>query len=289
MRGAAIYWEAARPRTLPAAVAPVLVGTAAAGRFLPGRFALALLVALLLQVGVNYANDYFDGVGGVDTAARVGPRRAVAAGLVSPAAMKRAMLLAFAAAGVAGLTLALIVDPRLLLLGVLCLAAAVGYSGGPKPYASAGMGELFVFVFFGLVATIGSAYAQAGQVPLSAVVAAVPVGLLAGAILVVNNLRDIGTDAAAGKRTLAVRLGEGGTLGLFTALVAGAFALVPVVALTAGNAGPLAALLAVPLGVGTVRGVRAAAAPPELIACLGATARLELVVAVLLAVGLWVA
>ena len=289
MKVAAIYWEAARPRTLPAAVAPVLVGTAATGVFLPGRFLLALAVGLLLQVGVNYANDYFDGVRGVDTAARVGPRRAVASGLLSPAAMKRAMLLAFAAAALAGLALALIVDPRLLLAGVLCLAAALGYSGGPKPYASAGMGEVFVFVFFGLVATVGSAYAQAEALVPAAAAAAVPMGLLASAILVANNVRDIDTDQAAGKRTLAVRLGRNGTRLLFASLVAGAFALVPAVAATARSAAPLLALLAVPLAVPAIRIVRTQEDPRALIQALGATARLELAVGVLLAAGLWLA
>ena len=289
MKVAAIYWEAARPRTLPAAVAPVLVGTAAAGAFLPGRFLLALAVGLLLQVGVNYANDYFDGVGGVDTAERVGPRRAVASGLLSPPAMKRAMLLAFAAAALAGLALALIVDPRLLLVGVLCLAAALGYSGGPKPYASAGMGEVFVFVFFGLVATVGSAYAQAEALVPAAAAAAVPMGLLASAILVANNIRDIATDQAAGKRTLAVRLGRNGSRLLFASLVAGAFALVPAVAATARSAAPLLALLAIPLAVPAIRIVRTREDPRALIQARGATARLELAVGVLLAAGLWLA
>ncbi|HWH31889.1 MAG TPA: 1,4-dihydroxy-2-naphthoate polyprenyltransferase [Egibacteraceae bacterium] len=287
MSRASVYWEAARPRTLPAAVAPVLVGTAAAERFLPGRLLLALVVGLALQVGVNYANDYFDGVRGVDTPERVGPRRAVASGLVAPAAMRAAMLVAFGLAGAAGLALALLVEPWLLAVGAVCLAAAAGYSGGPRPYASAGMGELFVFVFFGLVATVGSAYAQDERVVGAAVAGAVPMGLLASAILVVNNLRDITTDARAGKRTLAVRLGRGRTRLLFAALVAGAFAAVPAIAALDGAVAPLLALAAAPLAVPPLRIVWTREEPRPLIAALGGTARLELAVGVLLAAGLW--
>lgn len=220
--------EAARPRTLPAAVVPVLVGTATGGVFLVWRFAGALVVALALQIAVNYANDYFDGVRGVDTPDRVGPRRATASGLVRPSQMKVAIAIALSVAGAAGLALTIVVGPELLLVGVASIAAALAYSGGPRPYASAGLGEVFVFVFFGLVATTGSAYVQAEKIPSLTVVASIPVGLLATAILVVNNLRDIDTDAAAGKRTLAVRLGAAGTRRLFKTLVwaSAAFALV---------------------------------------------------------------
>lgn len=284
-----VFLLAARPRTLPAAIAPVVVGTAAAQRLLPGRFALALLVGLALQIGVNFANDYFDGVRGVDTPDRVGPTRAVAAGLVTPAAMKTAMLAAFGVAGIAGLVLGLVVDWRLVAVGALCLLAALGYSGGPRPYASAGLGEVFVFVFFGLVATVGSAYAQRQTVLAQAVAAAVCMGLLASALLVVNNLRDIDTDAAVGKRTLAVRLGRDGTRRLFVLLTAGGVLGAAAVAAVAGSPWPLLGLVAAPLGAGPLRIVRRETDPRRLIAALGATARLQLAFGLLLAAGLWLA
>ena len=292
--GAAAWWEAARPRTLPASVAPVLVGTAAAervGRDLAdlrvGPFLLAMLVALALQVAVNYANDYFDGVGGVDTEARVGPRRAVASGLVTPGEMKAAMLVALGVAGVAGLALAALAGWELLLVGVAALLATVGYSGGPRPYASAGLGEVFVFVFFGLVATVGSAYVQDERLTWLAVVAAVPMGLLATALLVVNNLRDIPTDREVGKRTLAVRLGEAGTRRLYVALVGLALR-------RAGRpgrrrparGGTCCPLLALPFAWQGVELVRHAPIGPRLIEALGHTARAQLVFAVLFTLAL---
>lgn len=283
----AVWIEAARPRTLSAAVAPVLVGTAAAEAFIAWRFAAALLVALAVQVAVNYANDYYDGVGGVDTAERVGPRRAVATGMVAPKSMQAAVWVALAVAGAAGIALAAATTWWLLLVGALCFAAAIGYSGGPRPYASAGLGELFVFVFFGLVATVGSAFVQDETIPVAAVVAAVPVGLLAVAILVANNLRDITTDATAGKRTLAVRLGEGGTRVLYGLLIVSTFALLPAVGFAAGHASaalfPLASL---PLALGPVRAVAQGAVGPRLVPVLVGTARLQIVLGVLLAVGL---
>jgi 1,4-dihydroxy-2-naphthoate octaprenyltransferase len=281
-----VWVEAARPRTLPAAVAPVLVGTAAADRFVAWRFAAALVVALALQVGVNYANDYFDGVRGVDTKARVGPRRAVAAGLVAPKAMRAAMLGAFAVAAVAGLALAIAVGPELLAVGALALLAALGYSGGPRPYASAGLGELFVFVFFGLVATVGSAYVQAERVVPTALAAAVPVGLLATALLVVNNLRDIPTDRAAGKRTLAVRLNERGTRHLYQLLVRLAFAGLILVGAVTDSLWPALAFLAGVFAFRPTVTVSRGASGRDLVPVLAGTARLELVFAALLALGL---
>src|SRR5690606_18062316 len=164
--------------------------------------------ALALQVGVNYANDYFDGVAGVDTGARVGPRRAVASGQVPAGHMRNAMVLALGVAALSGLGLAVLAGWELLIVGALALVAAVAYSGGPRPYASAGLGELFVFVFFGLVATVGSTYVQDGTLTALPVLASLPMGALATALLVVNNLRDIPTDRTVGKRTLAVRIGE---------------------------------------------------------------------------------
>jgi len=218
-----VWVEAARPRTLPASAAPVLVGTAAGamhGGLVVGRFVLALVVAVAVQVAVNYANDYFDGVRGIDTVTRAGPRRAVASGLVSPPRMLAAVFAALFVAGVAGLVLAVMVSWWLLLIGLGSFIALLGYSGGPRPYASEGLGEIFVFVFFGLVATAGSAYVQHREVPAAAWVGGVATGLLAVAILVVNNLRDVPTDAVAGKRTLAVRIGEARTRALFVSLIA---------------------------------------------------------------------
>jgi 1,4-dihydroxy-2-naphthoate polyprenyltransferase len=281
-----VWIEAARPRTLPAAIAPVLVGTAAADAFVAWRFVAALLVSLAVQVGVNYANDYFDGVRGVDTTARTGPRRAVAAGLVGAAQMRNAMLAAFAVAGVAGLALAAATTWWLVLIGLACFAAALGYSGGPRPYASAGLGEGFVFVFFGLVATIGSAYVQAERIPASAVAAAIPVGLLIVAILVANNLRDIPTDAATGKRTLAVRLGDRPTRALFLNLLRAPLPFIVVVCLAARSVWPLLGLVAMPLVIAPSRIVRSGATGRELIPALVGTGRLVLGFGAALAVGL---
>jgi 1,4-dihydroxy-2-naphthoate polyprenyltransferase len=284
-----VWVEAARPRTLPAAVAPVLVGTAAAERFILWRAAAALVVALAFQVGVNYANDHFDAVRGVDSEDRVGPRRAVAAGLVSPERMRVAMVLAFTVAGIAGLVLAAATTWWLVAVGGLCVLAAAGYSGGPRPYASLGLGELFVFVFFGLVATVGSQFVQDEVVLVVSVVAAVPVGLLAVAILVVNNLRDIPTDRASGKATLAVRLGDPATRNLYAALLIAAAAGVTSVAAVTLSPGPLLALVAAPLGWRAHRIVTEARRPTALIPALEETARLHLAVGILLASGLVIA
>lgn len=279
-----VWVEAARPRTLPAAVTPVLVGTAAATRFSPWRFLGALVVALGIQVAVNYANDYFDGVRGVDTSQRVGPRRAVASGLVAPARMRTATGVALGVAALAGLALAAVAGWELVAVGALCFVAALAYSGGPRPYASAGLGELFVFVFFGLVATAGSTYVQDERLSLEAVLAAVPVGLLATAILVVNNLRDVPTDRAGGKTTLAVRLGERPTRRLYAALVAVPF--VWVVILQVGSLWALLVLAALPLAAPPVRTVLRGATGQALVVVLAATARLQLIYGVLLALGL---
>jgi 1,4-dihydroxy-2-naphthoate octaprenyltransferase len=292
-----VWVEAARPRTLPAAVVPVAVGTASAVAADPGlavswdRAGLALVVALALQVAVNYANDLFDGVAGIDTPDRLGPRRAVAAGLVAPAAMRRALTVALAVAAAAGTALAVLVDLRLLLVGAVAMLAALGYSGGRRPYASRGFGEVAVFVFFGLVATGGSAYVQTLTVDPLAVVAAVPVGLLAVALLMVNNVRDVTTDAAAGKRTLAVRLGGRRYGDLYGVLLVVAVALVVPVSLRVGSGWPLLALAALPLLGSTLARSRVAAraegpaAGPAWIEALEATARLQLVLGLLLATG----
>jgi 1,4-dihydroxy-2-naphthoate octaprenyltransferase len=285
-----VWVEAARPRTLPASVAPVLVGTAAGAAALginAGRFALVVIVAIAIQVAVNYANDYFDGVRGVDTVQRAGPRRAVASGLVSPRSMLIAIAVAMVVAGAAGFALAAMVSWWLLLLGLGAFAALLGYSGGPRPYASAGLGEVFVFVFFGLAATLGSCFVQHGQLPATAWVAATVTGVLAVAILVVNNLRDVPTDAVAGKRTLAVRIGEARTRQLFVAAIGCGLLLAIVGEPVAARSGwPLLALLALPLAREPINAVRSGGVGRALIPALGGTGKLELAVAVLLAAGL---
>lgn len=284
-----VWMEAARPRTLPAALAPVLVGTAVAERFVLWRFLAALVVSLALQVAVNFANDLFDGLAGVDTAERLGPRRVVASGLVAPGRMKLAVIVALGVAGLAGLALAVAVGWELLLVGLLAMLAALGYSGGDRPYASRALGEVFVFVFFGLVATVGSQYVQDEAWSWAAVVAALPVGFIATAILVVNNLRDIPTDEPAGKRTLAVVLGDARTRWLFAALVVGAFVVDVALVAVVGSAWPLLALAGVPLALRAVGVVRSGAAGRALIGALELTGRLHLVHGVALALGLLLA
>ena len=291
------FLEATRPRTLPAAVVPVAVGTAAAhaggARASFGLAALALLVALALQVAVNFANDLFDGLAGIDTEERVGPRRVVAARLVTPHAMKRALVVALGVAGLAGLALALLVDPWLLLVGAVAIVATLGYSGGRRPYASRALGEVSVFVFFGLVATVGSAYVQTGRVTALAIAASLPVGLLAVGLLMINNVRDVDTDAVTGKRTRAVRLGARSYGHAFGWLLIVAFVLVAPVAWLAGSAWPLLALLALPLVAQVAKRSRIAARTDgarergaAYVAALGATARLQLAFGLLLTVGL---
>jgi 1,4-dihydroxy-2-naphthoate octaprenyltransferase len=277
----------ARPRTLPAAVVPVVVGTACAvGEPSPvwWRAAPALVVSLALQVGVNYANDYSDGVRGTD-AQRVGPVRLVGSGLASPGSVKRAAFAAFGVAAAAGLLLAALTSWWLLAVGVAAIAAAWFYTGGPRPYGYAGLGELFVFVFFGLVATAGTFYVVAERLTALAWIAAIPVGLLACSLLVVNNLRDIPTDRESGKRTLAVRLGDARTRALYVGSMLLAGALVVVVA--AGWRWPaLLGLGAAVTAVPAIRLVRGGATGRELIAVLGATGRTQLVFGALFALGI---
>ncbi|MEJ5913868.1 1,4-dihydroxy-2-naphthoate polyprenyltransferase [Pseudokineococcus sp. 1T1Z-3] len=289
MASAAQWVQGARPRTLPAAVAPVLAGTGAAaalGGAHLGRAVLALLVALALQVGVNYANDYSDGVRGTD-ADRVGPLRLVGSGAAEPGAVRRA---AFAALGVAGVTGVVLVALSgawwLLLVGAASVVAAWTYTGGRRPYGYLGLGEVFVFVFFGLVAVLGTTYVQAGRVDAVALLAAVGVGLHACAILVANNLRDVPTDAAAGKRTLAVRLGTARTRRLFVVLVLAPPLLSALAAAVVGSAWPLLALAALALALPPARTVLGGAQGRALVPVLGASGRLELVHAALLALGL---
>lgn len=287
--GLNVWLEAARPRTLPAAVAPVLVGSALAWRdagFQPGAAALCLGFALLVQIGTNFANDYYDFIRGADASDRVGPRRAVAAGLVSPGTMRTAMVLTFAAAFVLGLGLIAWGGPWLLVVGVLSILSGIAYTGGPYPLAYHGWGDVFVFIFFGLVAVGGTYFTQASRIGADALLAGVPVGLLAANILVVNNYRDAETDARAGKRTLVVRLGRPFARIQFGVSLLVAF-LLPFLFLARGS-GPavlLPCLLAPWAWRQTVR-LRESQSPAELIALLGDTGRLLAAYAVLFAAGL---
>jgi 1,4-dihydroxy-2-naphthoate octaprenyltransferase len=284
---AAEWFQGARPRTLGAAISPVLVGTAAAyaeaERVIWWWAGAALVVALALQVGVNYANDYSDGVRGAD-ARRAGPLRLTGSGVAAPTAVRNAAMLAFGVAAVVGLALAVAVDLRLLVVGIAAIAAAALYTGGPRPYGYSGLGELAVLVFFGFVATAGSAYVQLERVPATAWWGSLAVGLLACAILLANNIRDVGTDRAAGKRTLAVRVGAPAARALYAGCVAGAF--VSVAAMGILEPPAFVGLAAIPLAFAPLRLVATRSDPPSLVAALIGTARLQLVVAVLLAVGL---
>ncbi|MEE3353772.1 MAG: 1,4-dihydroxy-2-naphthoate polyprenyltransferase, partial [Actinomycetota bacterium] len=271
----------ARLRTLPAAVVPVIVGTAVAagGGIVWWRAAAALVVAVALQVATNYANDLSDGIRGTDGPQRVGPVRLVGSGMASLAEVRIAILVAFTVAAVAGLTLAAAVTPWLLLVGAASIAAGWFYTGGPRPYGYLGLGELFVFTFFGLVATVGSAYVHQQEVPVVAWLAAVAVGFLACSLLVVNNLRDRPADAESGKRTLAVRLGDRPTRILYVALVDGALIVGSLCALFRSWA-------VLVLGAGVVAGpavrrVINGAEGPDLIDVLGRTGRTQLVAGVL--------
>jgi 1,4-dihydroxy-2-naphthoate octaprenyltransferase len=284
-----IWWGAARPRTLPAAVAPVLVGSALAwhdGAFHAVAAVLCLGFSLLVQVGTNFANDYYDFIRGADTAARVGPRRAVAAGLISPATMFRAMVAVFVTAFAVGIGLVAWGGPWLIAVGVASILCGVAYTGGPYPLAYHGLGDVFVFLFFGLVAVGGTYFVQAGQLTAEAVLAGVPVGLLAANILVVNNYRDADTDAAAGKRTLVVKLGRRAARVQFgiSLLAAGA---TPFVFLARGhNAWCLLPLALLPLAWSHARRLRESKSPSELIALLGDTGKLLALYAVLFGAGL---
>ncbi|MGH3718174.1 MAG: 1,4-dihydroxy-2-naphthoate polyprenyltransferase [Pseudonocardiaceae bacterium] len=278
MASVAQWVEGARPRTLPNAIAPVLAGWGAAAAtgasdWAPSHWAralLALVVALALVIGVNYANDYSDGIRGTD-AGRVGPMRLVGSGAAAPAAVRAAALAGFAVAAVAGLMLiALAGRWWLLALGAACIAGAWCYTGGPRPYGYAGLGEPAVFVFFGLVAVLGTEYVVGGRVTLIGCVTAVAVGAMSTAVLVANNLRDIPSDGAAAKRTVAVRLGEHRTRTLYTALVAVPFAVTLGLATT--RWATLAGLLALVLAVPALRRVWDGATGPELIPVLRDTA-----------------
>lgn len=277
-----------RPRTLPAAFAPVIVGTglAASAKSFNGWAALlALIVAVALQVGVNYSNDYSDGIRGTDEA-RVGPVRLVGQGLAPAGEVKRAAFLSFAVAMLAGLGLVLLTQKWwLLLVGLACVAAAWLYTGGKHPYGYLGLGEIFVFVFFGLVPVVGTFYVQALTVTTSSVIAACGVGFLSCAILVTNNLRDIPGDTLSGKRTLAVRIGDSRTRVLYLALVIGAAICVVVLTVTYSKSAVLA-LASFALAVTPVRIVMSGARGRDLIAALKGTGTLVLVYGIVLGIGL---
>ena len=277
----------ARPRTLPAAVVPVAIGAGAAvGGPSPvwWRVGPALIVSLALQIGVNYANDYSDGVRGTDDV-RVGPTRLVAGGLAIPGHVKRAAFAAFGVAAVAGLALALATSWGLIVVGAVAMLAGWGYTGGPKPYGYLGLGEVFVFVFFGLVATVGTMYVVIEEFPAHGWVAGCVAGFLACALLVVNNLRDIPTDRASGKRTLAVRLGDGSTRWLYVGCIAAAIGLIVVIAIVWRSWAALA-VAGLVVAIPPIRIVRHGAEGRHLIPVLAATGRVQLVMGLLLALGL---
>jgi 1,4-dihydroxy-2-naphthoate octaprenyltransferase len=288
MTTAAQWVAGARPRTLPAAVAPVLAGTGAAaavGSAVWSRALLALVVAVALQVGVNYANDYSDGVRGTDEA-RVGPVRLVGSALAAPERVRTAAFVSFAVAAVAGLVLVVLAEAWVLLgVGALAIAAAWFYTGGRHPYGYRALGEVSVFVFFGLVAVIGTTYVQVGRVTPGSVITGVAIGSLACAILVANNLRDIPTDAASGKRTLAVTLGQRRTRLLYVVLMVLPYALALVLSV-AGRPWSALAVLSAPVAIRAARPVVAGATGPDLVPVLRDTGLSELCYAALLALGL---
>jgi 1,4-dihydroxy-2-naphthoate polyprenyltransferase len=291
----AVWFRGARPHTLGAGVTPVVVGTAAAGTAELWRFVAALVVAVALQVGVNYANDVHDAIRGVDTPERLGPARLTATGQASPRSVTLAALVCVLVAGIAGLALAAATTFWLVPLGAIAMLALWLYSGGPRPYAELGLGELMVFVFFGVMATAGTAYVQAETVSSAAWWSSAAMGFLAVAILVANNLRDIRTDEAAGKRTLAVRLGDRRTRVLYRTCEVAAFAVVAL-GVTVGIVDPARGLpalaaLALVASVAAIEPIRrvATAQGRDLVAVLVGTARLQVVFGALLAVGLWIA
>ncbi|MEI6551703.1 MAG: 1,4-dihydroxy-2-naphthoate polyprenyltransferase [Actinomycetes bacterium] len=272
----------ARPRTLPAAIAPVVVASALAGSdFNWFRAALALKVGVWLQIGVNYANDYSDGVKGTDEI-RVGPTRLVASGLASAKSVKNAAFISFAIASIAGVWLSLLTSPLLILIGILAIAAAWGYTGGKNPYGYSGLGELSVFTFFGLVATMGTYYAQTEKITLNSFIIAIPMGALSCAILAVNNIRDRAQDELVGKRTLAVRLGDAKARRIFVALlvtahVAAVATLVPTALLT---------LVVAPMSYSISKLVLSGVTGKDLIPVLGRTGKLQLMFAIVFALAL---
>ncbi len=285
-----IWVMAARLRTLPAAIAPVLVGTSLAlgnGTFHPLAFLAALLGAIFIQVGTNLSNDYSDARRGADTEDRLGPVRVTAGGLVPPRQVLIATYVTFGLAVCCGIYLIAVAGWALLAVGAASILAGVLYTGGPRPYGYEGLGELFVFLFFGIVAVVGSYFVQVQDLPWEAFVCAVPVGLLASAILVVNNVRDLETDRRAGKRTLAVRLGRERTRDLYAAMLAAAFLTAPLPwPLGSMDAWLLLPWLALPLAVKVARVVRSRVDGPSLNGALAQTGMLQLVFCLLYSAGI---
>jgi 1,4-dihydroxy-2-naphthoate polyprenyltransferase len=290
-----IWLMAARPRTLPAAIAPVLVGTAASVEWageLPriGAFIAALIGSIFIQIGTNLANDYSDARRGADTADRLGPVRVTSAGLVTPQRVLTATWVAFAVAIACGIYLATVAGVAIIVIGILSIAAGVLYTGGPRPYGYAGLGEVFVFLFFGLVAVNGSYYVQLEQLDALPLGLSIAIGFLATAILVVNNVRDMETDRRAGKMTLAVRMGRANAVVLYRVLVLGAFITLPI-ALLAGEASPLPLIgfLALPLAVPPLRAMSNRTDGPALNAALAGTGALLGAFSLLVSLGLLLA
>lgn len=285
----AVWWLACRPATLWAAVAPVLVGVAcasSAGGFSSGPAAAALCGAIFIQIGTNFANDLFDFRKGADTSERLGPVRAAQAGLLTVRQLALGTALAFGAATLCGVYLAVIAGWPVIVVGLASIAAGIGYTGGPRPLGYLGLGDVFVFAFFGVIAVTMTAYVQMLAVPRSAWIASLGVGALSTAILVVNNLRDRPTDEVAGKKTLAVRFGEGFARVEYFLLVAGAFLVPPALLSVEGRLAPLLAMLCAPLAVPQL-GLMKSGVGRELNPALGGTARLLLIYCVLLSLGLW--
>ena len=277
-----------RVRTLPAAVVPVLIGSGVAagyGKFSLWRAVLALLVALALQIGVNFANDYSDGVRGTDAAGRrAGPMRLVGSGVASPRAVKYAAFSCFIVACCLGLVLAAFTSWWIVAGGALCVLAAWFYTGGPRPYGYRGLGEVSVFVFFGVAAVAGTAYVEMGRLSWLGLAASVPAGLLSCALLMINNLRDITSDASSGKRTLAVRIGDARARVTYLVFLLAPFALAALIG--AYRPFTLLALVALPLAVPPARAVRGGVSGPGLITTLGQTGRLQLAFGLVFTIGL---
>jgi 1,4-dihydroxy-2-naphthoate octaprenyltransferase len=274
----------ARPRTLPAAIAPVVVATALVGTdFNWFRAALALKVAMWLQIGVNFANDYSDGVKGTDED-RVGPIRLVGSGLATAKSVKAAAFISFGIASIAGTWLAFLTSPLLIVLGILSIVAAWGYTGGKNPYGYRGLGELSVFLFFGVIATMGTYYAQTEKITLLSFVVSIPMGALSCAILAINNLRDRPKDELVGKLTVAVRIGDRKARAMYVALLA----LAHIAAIATLIPATLLTLLASPITLSISKQVLRGISGKELISVLGKTAKLQMIFSILLAVGLWI-
>ena len=280
-----LWFEGARPKTIPAAVVPVIVGTASVESSLTiYKLLLALVVSIALLVGVNYANDYSDGIRGTDQD-RVGPRRLVGSELVSAKKVKLAAGISFLVAAIAGLVLAIVTSLLLILIGCLAILAAWFYTGGSKPYGYSGFGEISVFVFFGLVATVGSSYVQSQTIESISILCSVPVGLLASALLVVNNFRDIETDSETGKQTFAVRLGKAKTQTFFALLLLGSLGMYVLIAMLYTYLA-LITLVAIPLSLKLIKDIYTKESAEDLIKILENTAKLHLLAGILLSIGL---